>query len=266
MCPLLRGVYAALARAYHGAGSHFFLLPLKEGVEAVSSRVAVLLGGTAMTLAILTMAAVAWARGGDPLIKNLEPGSGETITDTTFTIEATVKDRQTNLGKKHIRLFLDGTRRTDFSYNRRTNRLSYTPPDPLALGAHKVKIVAKDADRNTKRKSWSFTVSSGCNAGCITYTGEWTRQTLSTASGGSTEYATDSGAKGPDRGKAEVWIDGVKAATVDLYSSSAQPRKMVFTKNWDSADSHTLEIRATGTKNAASSGTRIDVDAFVVLG
>lgn len=235
-----------------------------------------------MTLAILTMAAVAWARGGDPLIKNLEPGSGETITDTTFTIEATVKDRQTNLGKKHIRLFLDGTRRTDFSYNRRTNRLSYTPPDPLALGAHKVKIVAKDADRNTKRKSWSFTVSSGCNAGCITYTGEWTRQTLSTASGGSTEYATDSGAKaelsfagsnvgwlsnkGPDRGKAEVWIDGVKAATVDLYSSSAQPRKMVFTKNWDSADSHTLEIRATGTKNAASSGTRIDVDAFVVLG
>jgi hypothetical protein len=251
-------------------------------VEAVSSRVAVLLGGTAMTLAILTMAAVAWARGGDPLIKNLEPGSGETITDTTFTIEATVKDRQTNLGKKHIRLFLDGTRRTDFSYNRRTNRLSYTPPDPLALGANKVKIVAKDADRNTKRKSWSFTVSSGCNAGCITYTGEWTRQTLSTASGGSTEYATDSGAKaelsfagsnvgwlsnkGPDRGKAEVWIDGVKAATVDLYSSSAQPRKMVFTKNWDSADSHTLEIRATGTKNAASSGTRIDVDAFVVLG
>jgi hypothetical protein len=41
---------------------------------------------------------------------------------------------------------------------------------------------------------------------------------------------------------------------------------MVFTKNWDSSDSHTLEIRATGTKDAASSDTRIDVDALVVVG
>jgi hypothetical protein len=53
---------------------------------------------------------------------------------------------------------------------------------------------------------------------------------------------------------------------VDLYSSSAQPRTMVFTKNWDGSDSHMLEIRATGTKDAASSDTRIDVDALVVLG
>jgi hypothetical protein len=248
----------------------------------VSRRVVVLLGGTAMTLAMLTLAAVAWARGGDPLIKNLSPEPGSTITDTTFTIKATVKDRKTNLGKKHIRLFLDGTRRTDFSYNRSANLLSYTPPNPLDVDTHTVKIVAEDADRNTERKSWLFTVSPGCDVGCITYTGEWTRQALSTASGGSIEYATDPGdkaelsftgsnvgwlsSKGPDRGKAEIWIDGVRVDTVDLYSSSAQSRELVFTKNWATSDSHMLEIRATGTKNAASSGSRIDVDAFVVLG
>jgi hypothetical protein len=115
----------------------------------------------------------------------------------------------------------------------------------------------------------------------VTYTGKWTLQALSAASGGYAKYATASGAKakfsfagrnvawvaskGPDRGKAEVWIDNVKAATVDLYSSSAQPRKLVFTKSWGSSGTHTLEIRVTGTKNTASSGKRIDVDAFVAL-
>ena len=70
---------------------------------------------------------------------------------------------------------------------------------------------------------------------------------------------------GPNRGKAEVWIDGAKAATVDLYSPANQARKMVFTKSWASSKGHTLEVRVLGTKNAASSGKRIDVDAFVAL-
>ncbi len=62
-----------------------------------------------------------------------------------------------------------------------------------------------------------------------------------------------------------MWIDGVKAVTVDLYASSAQPRNMVFTKSWTTSASHTLEIRVLGTKNASSSGKRVDVDAFVAL-
>jgi hypothetical protein len=70
---------------------------------------------------------------------------------------------------------------------------------------------------------------------------------------------------GSNRGKAEVRVDGVKAQTVDLYSSSAQPRKMVFTKAWFTSANHTLEVRALGIKNAASTGTRVDVDAFVAL-
>jgi hypothetical protein len=60
-------------------------------------------------------------------------------------------------------------------------------------------------------------------------------------------------------------VDGVKAATVDLYSPTALPRKMVFTKGWGSSDSHTLEVRVLGTKNTSSSSKRVDVDAFVAL-
>jgi Tol biopolymer transport system component len=117
----------------------------------------------------------------------------------------------------------------------------------------------------------------------IAYAGTWTLQSSPTASEGYLRYATASGARakfsfagkhaawvastGPNRGKAEVWVDGVKAATVDLYAPTAQPRKMVFVKAWATTPSanHTLEVRALGTKNAASSGKRVDVDAFVAL-
>ena len=72
--------------------------------------------------------------------------------------------------------------------------------------------------------------------------------------------------KGPDRGKAEVWLDGALASTADLYTATLQPRKSAFAKNGlDPAVAHALEVRVLGTKNASSSGTRVDVDAFVVL-
>ena len=65
---------------------------------------------------------------------------------------------------------------------------------------------------------------------------------------------------------AEVWLDGVKVKTVDLYSSTAQWRKAVFAGNQlSTSQPHTIEIRALGAKNASSSGTRVDVDAFGVL-
>ena len=115
----------------------------------------------------------------------------------------------------------------------------------------------------------------------VSYTGTWNLQAASTASGGYTRHASASGARskfsfagrnvawvaptGPNRGKAEVWIDGVKAATVDLYSPAAEARKMVFTRGWPTSGNHTLQVRVLGTKNAASTGKRVDVDAFVAL-
>jgi hypothetical protein len=117
-----------------------------------------------------------------------------------------------------------------------------------------------------------------------TPTTSWGSQSLSSASGGALRYASASGdvaklslgsgvlnvgwvaPKGSDRGKAEAWVDGVKAKDVDLYASGSQSRKVVFTKNALSASqAHAIEARVLGQKNASSSGTRVDVDAFVVL-
>jgi len=40
---------------------------------------------------------------------------------------------------------------------------------------------------------------------------------------------------------------------------------MVFTKDFGTSGTHTLEVRVLATKNTSSSGTRVDVDAFAVL-
>jgi FG-GAP-like repeat/FG-GAP repeat len=69
-------------------------------------------------------------------------------------------------------------------------------------------------------------------------------------------------AKGPRYGQAEVFIDGVKQGeTVDLYSPT---RKWQVAIAYGSltAGEHTVEVRPLGTKNAASGGTKIVVDAF----
>jgi hypothetical protein len=118
----------------------------------------------------------------------------------------------------------------------------------------------------------------------VSYTGSsWTTETLSSASGGTLRHASVSGNtakltfgnvlnfgwvahKGANRGQAEAWVDGVKKNSVDLYNSSTQARRVVFAqKGLDPSVVHTLEVKVLGAKSASSSGTRVDVDAFVVL-
>ncbi len=69
--------------------------------------------------------------------------------------------------------------------------------------------------------------------------------------------------KSKTRGKATVYLDGAKVATVGLFSARTLARQVVFSKgNLDPATPHTLEVRNLGT---AAGRSRVDVDAFVVL-
>ena len=67
-------------------------------------------------------------------------------------------------------------------------------------------------------------------------------------------------------GIARVFVDGTLRATVDTYSSPSQARKPLFTVSGLAPGSHTLRIEVTGTRNAASGGAWIWVDAFDVAG
>ncbi len=94
-----------------------------------------------------------------PSITSLKPEPGSDIRDQTPLIAATVSDKQTDLSKDTIKLYLDGENipREAFSYNRDTDRLSYTS-SKLSYGSHTVRIVARDAAGNVGSKKWTFEV------------------------------------------------------------------------------------------------------------
>ena len=72
------------------------------------------------------------------------------------------------------------------------------------------------------------------------------------------------GFRGPDAGIARVYLDGSFAGEVDLYNPDNRVQAIVYTSPQLADSNHTLVIEATGLKNAASSGTRVVVDAFEV--
>ncbi len=111
----------------------------------------------------------------------------------------------------------------------------------------------------------------------------WSTVTDATASGGSYQLGTSS-SSGTEAtyafsgygiawkartdnlaGKAEVWLDGALQATVDLYSPTpVYPQQPVWSRTDLSNSAHTLTLVVTGTKNAASGGTNVYLDALAV--
>jgi GH25 family lysozyme M1 (1,4-beta-N-acetylmuramidase) len=111
----------------------------------------------------------------------------------------------------------------------------------------------------------------------IVYHGTWHTVSTTSASGGSLKYATAAGAsatytfsgsniawvasRGPSRGSAKVYIDGVYTATVSLYKSTSVSRSLVYAKGWATNGTHTIKIVVVGT----AGHPRVDIDAFVRL-
>lgn len=115
-----------------------------------------------------------------------------------------------------------------------------------------------------------------------TYAGAWSPSAFTGWSGGTTRKTTAPGAaatltvgkdgyddlytvavvmpKGPDRGQAAVYVDGVRKATVNTYSATRIHRKVV----WRLA--LTLGTHQVRVVNLATAGhPRIDVDAFLLI-
>jgi hypothetical protein len=64
-------------------------------------------------------------------------------------------------------------------------------------------------------------------------------------------------ARGPDRGVANVIVDGTQVATVNLKAATFMPRRVAWQKAWGTAAAHTVKIQVV-------SGL-VDVDAIEVL-
>ncbi|MBC9784485.1 S8 family serine peptidase [Heliobacterium chlorum] len=115
-----------------------------------------------------------------------------------------------------------------------------------------------------------------------TISGTWTAVTGTSYSGSSAKYATTTGAyaqytftgtgirwigyKNNTMGYADVYIDGTKVASnVDLYSSTAAYQQTLYENLSLPNTSHTIKIVRNGTKNASSTNSYINLDAFDVI-
>ncbi len=86
------------------------------------------------------------------------------VASSRPTVRATVRDEGTSLSKRDIRLYLDGSEKTKFHYDRASGRLSYHVGGTLSSGTHRVEIESESGDsqgrfNSTARKGWTFTVA-----------------------------------------------------------------------------------------------------------
>jgi alpha-tubulin suppressor-like RCC1 family protein len=154
----------------------------------------------------------------------------------------------------------------------------------LRPGTWRFRVRALDAAGNPG--SWRVAspvvvriVSEGSSS--VGYAGRWVRAAVTGAVGGTVRASSTAGAsatirttargigfvstRGPSRGKAEIWVDGVRVATVDLYASTRQPARLVWSRSWPSLDTHRVILVVTGRRNVRSTGARVDVDAIVTV-
>jgi uncharacterized repeat protein (TIGR02543 family) len=115
----------------------------------------------------------------------------------------------------------------------------------------------------------------------LVYLGTWMTNSSTSYSGGTYKYTNYSGAKmtatftgtaikyiartGSTCGKAKVTLDGV-VTYVDLYSSGSSYKKAVWSATGLSSGTHALTIEYTGTRNSASLGYTVNVDALDITG
>jgi len=151
----------------------------------------------------------------------------------------------------------------------------------LTLGSrYRYRVMATDGNGNASGWVYGRTVLPIMNqetTSAVAYTGSWTALSTTYASGGTLKYATAAGASatftfsgssvvwvgylGPSRGSANVYVDGVFKATINLYSLTYASKRIAYAYNWGSNGAHTLKVVVVGTVGHP----RIDVDGFATL-
>ena len=148
----------------------------------------------------------------------------------------------------------------------------------------KVQAVDKQGHVSTFAVSPSFQVPDTDNSFNTSFNGSWSGVNISSAFGGSVAQSSTANTTaqpsnaspatslalvstvGPDRGKAQIKIDGQIVATVDLYAPTQATAQLVWSINGLAPGvNHNIQIVATGTKNTAASAAKVDYDAILAV-
>lgn len=145
---------------------------------------------------------------------------------------------------------------------------------------HAYTFRAKATDNATNGSAWAVGLRTSIkkfqeSANRIHYQGKWTRTTAGSPWGGAARRSSVAGATAsftftgrsfawvstlaPDRGRAEVYVNGILAGTVDLYSTTLRSRSIVWTGHWATSVTRTISIMVLGTAGRP----KVDIDAIV---
>ncbi len=118
------------------------------------------------------------------------------------------------------------------------------------------------------------------SSSAITLTGAWRYKASSVYTGSRMSYNNVAGSaltasftgrrvdlvsdKDPYRGKADVYIDGAKVATIDTYSASTVYQAVMFSSDTLASGSHTISVRPLNQKNTSARAAYVVVDSFRV--
>jgi Bacterial Ig-like domain len=155
---------------------------------------------------------------------------------------------------------------------------------PATRYAFQVRVVDKAGNVTPFSIAPAFIVPDTDNSFSSSFAGGWSGQNLAGSFGGSVQFSSTANATagpanaqqatsyavvstlGPDRGIAQIKVDGQVAATVDLYAPTQTLSQVVWSINGLApGQTHTIQVVSTNTRNPASSGTRVDYDAILAL-
>ncbi|KAA1418662.1 hypothetical protein F0U44_09190 [Nocardioides humilatus] len=220
-------------------------------------------------------------RAGDvvaPTVVAMTPSAGAAIT-TTFT--ATFSEPVVGVSASTFTVSAGATLVAG-TVTKTATTATFTPKVPLVPGerytARLLAGITDPAGNPVAPTSWVRRTSTVVDDKSPALIDTWDRDANAAASGGFYSAANKAGyklvlpftgtsvvVKGtrmPNGGYATVFVDGVSAGTANFYAATTQWQVSVFTKTGLAGGAHTLEVRVTGTKPAASTGTWVNVDAF----
>jgi hypothetical protein len=153
---------------------------------------------------------------------------------------------------------------------------------PATTYRYQVQAVDKAGNVTPFTVAAPFIVPDTDNTFSSSFGGGWKGVSLTGAFGGSVQQSSTANATaqpanaapatslalvstlGPDRGKAQIKVDGQLMATVDLYSPTQTTAQVVWSINRLAPGvNHNLQVVATNTRNIASAATNVDYDAVI---
>src|SRR3954453_16124978 len=174
------------------------------------------------------------------------------------------------------RLFLQMGTTTGTAYQFRVRGCSAGVWGGWATGPKFTLVPADDGNMapGLFKGTWTTTALAGSYAGTVKRASGSAQATLVPA----VQYTVSGNAAwvstlGPDQGLAQVQVDNGKPEVVDLYSATAQPRRVVWARDAMAAGTHTVTVTVLGKKstlnpNACNTGTKcaqVDVDASIMI-